>query len=159
MPVEDIIEHLRLAAQIADEEFAISNILQPGIIKELIMSGILGHRLNPVKNQCDAFDEENRPIEYLASIRRVGVIANAGCSFQMDRMTRNNLNRITRNHEIYFGIFQDHLTIQEIWKVPVRVVHTEAQRQLPGGANAIGHVNFLLRWVQNNGERIFPGAL
>ena len=108
------------------------------------MAEILGHGLVPQKDLPDAQDSEGGFYEYLASIRRVNVKANKGCSFQMDRVTRKNLTRVTRNKAFYFGIFKSHLEIEQIWRVEIPVVLEEVQRQLDNCRNEIAHVNFLL---------------
>lgn len=150
-----VIISLLLQAQAhAEKNHGISNILQPGIIKELIMAEILGHQLIPQKDFPDAKDDNGNFYEYLASIRRVDTKTNRGCSFQMDRITKNNLSRITRNNAFYFGIFKNHLEIEQIWVVETPLVLLEVERQLNKCKNNIAHVNFLLKWLQANGELI-----
>lgn len=120
------------------------------------MAEILGHDLVPQKDSADAKDKDGNSYEYLASIRRVNVTANKGCSFQMDRVTPSNLNRVTRNKAFYFGIFKDHLEVDEIWKAEIPVVLAEVKRQLAKCKNNIAHVNFLLKWLEENGAKVFP---
>lgn len=114
MSSSKIIDFLKNTQEVAREKYGIQNILQPGVIKELIMAEILGHLLVPQKDLPDAKDIQGNYYEYLASIRRVNVKTNEGCSFQMDRVTRNNLTRVTRNRAFYFGIFKNHLEVDEI---------------------------------------------
>lgn len=156
MSSSDIIDLLKKTQKLAEEKYGIQNILQPGVIKELIMAEILGHFLLPQKDLSDSKDEEGNYYEYLASIRRINVETNKGCSFQMDRVTRNNLSRVTRNKEFYFGIFKNHLEIEEIWEVSIPVVLVEVKRQLENCRNEIAHVNFLLKWLVENGTRVYP---
>ena len=73
----------------------------------------------------------------------------------MDRVTKKNLTRITRNAAFYFGIFKTHLEIEEIWKVEITTVLSEVQRQLNNSKNEISHVNFLLNWLQRNGTLVY----
>ena len=73
----------------------------------------------------------------------------------MDRMTRNNLHRVTRNTAFYFGVFSDHFVLAKIWKVELFVLLAEVERQLDRCKNDIAHVNFLLRWLEDQGERVF----
>lgn len=120
------------------------------------MAEILGHDLIPRKDSADAKDRNGNSYEYLASIRRVNVTTNKDCSFQMDRVTPSNLNRVTRNKAFYFGIFKDHLEVEEIWKVKIPVVLVEVKRQLETCKNDIAHVNFLLKWLKENGTKVFP---
>lgn len=156
MPTSELIELLKKAQRIALEKHGVPNILQPGAIKELMMAEILGHDLIPQKDSADAKDKEGHTYEYLASIRRVDVTTNKGCSFQMDRVTPTNLNRVTRNKAFYFGIFKDHLEVDEIWRVEIPVVLAEVKRQLENCKNEIAHVNFLLKWLESNGSKVFP---
>jgi hypothetical protein len=156
MAASELIDCLNEAQRIALEKHGVPNILQPGVIKELIMAEILGHDLIPQKDCADAKDKNGNTYEYLASIRRVNVTTNKGCSFQMDRVTPNNLNRVTRNKAFFFGIFKSHLEVEEIWKVEISVVLAEVKRQLEKCKNDIAHVNFLLKWLEENGTKVFP---
>ena len=155
MNEESLMELLQHAQGIALEKHGVSNILQPGVIKELVMAEVLGHELLPQKDSADAEDPRGNTFEYLASIKRIDVKRNRGCSFQMDRMTRENLHRVTRNSAFYFGVFSDHLTLAEIWRVEIPVVLAEVERQLDRCKNDIAHVNFLLRWLEASGEQVY----
>jgi hypothetical protein len=156
MATSELFDLLKKAQQIALEKHGVPNILQPGVIKELMMAEILGHDLIPQKDSADAKDKNGNSYEYLASIKRINVTTNKGCSFQMDRVTPSNLNRVTRNRAFYFGIFKDHLEVEEIWKVEIPVVLSEVTRQLKKCKNDIAHVNFLLKWLEENGSKVFP---
>lgn len=158
MSSSEIMDLLKRTQEVAEEKYGITNILQPGVIKELIMAEILGHGLVPQKDLPDAQDSEGGFYEYLASIRRVNVKTNKGCSFQMDRVTRDNLKRVTRNKAFYFGIFKTHLEIEQIWRVEILVVLSEVQRQLDSCKNDIAHVNFLLKWLEANGSLVYPSS-
>lgn len=156
MSTSELFGLLKEAQRIAFEKHGVPNILQPGIIKELMMAEILGHDLIPQKDAADAKDKTGNTYEYLASIRRVGVVTNKGCSFQMDRITTSNLHRVTRNRAFYFGVFKDHLEVEEIWKVEIPIVLAEVERQLDKCKNDIAHVNFLLKWLEGHGTKVFP---
>jgi len=156
MSASELFALLKEAQRIAFEKHGVPNILQPGVIKELMMAEILGHDLIPQKDSADAKDKTGSTYEYLASIRRVNVATNKGCSFQMDRITSKNLHRVTRNKAFYFGIFKDHLEVEEIWEVDIPVVIAEVKRQLEKCKNDIAHVNFLLGWLEENGTKVFP---
>ena len=73
----------------------------------------------------------------------------------MDRMTKNNLHRVTQNTAFYFGVFSDHLVLAKIWKVEILVVLAEVKRQPDRYKNDIAPANFLLRWLEDQGERVF----
>lgn len=156
--MSEIIDSLKKAQNLASK-IGIDNILQPGIIKELIIAEILGHTLIPQKDLPDARDNHNNNYEYLSSINRQNVITNKGSSFQIDRVTKNNLKRITRNKAFYFAFFEDHLTIEEIYKIETEDVLKEVKRQLNLCKNEIGHVNFLTKWVKSAGERVYPKSI
>lgn len=151
-----ILELIRNAQELADKEEGIKNILQPGIIKELIIADMLGHKLIPDKHLSDAMDSEGNFYEYLASINRRNVKTNKGSSFQIDRITTRNLERIKRNKAFYFAFFSDHLTVEAIYKVETKKVLDEAIRQLSSCKNTIAHVNFLTKWVKTNGLKVHP---
>jgi hypothetical protein len=155
MSTSELFNLLKEAQRIALEKHGVPNILQPGVIKELMMAEILGHDLIPQKDSADAKDKTGNTYEYLASIRRVDVKTNKGCSFQMDRITPSNLHRVTRNKAFYFGIFKDHLEVEEIWNVEIPMVLAEVKRQLEKCKNDIAHVNFLLKWLEENGTKVF----
>ena len=108
---------LREAQSLAEAHFGVSNILQPGIIKEIMMAGVLGHKVVANKGLHDAEDLQGRKYEYLASINRRNVRTNRGASFQIDRITEDNLTRVTRNAAFYFGFFEDHLNLEKIIRV------------------------------------------
>ena len=156
MSASELIDLLKAAQLIALHKHGVPNILQPGVIKELMMAELLGHDLVPQKDSADATDKHGNHYEYLASIRRLNVTTNKGCSFQMDRITLSNLNRVLRNNAVYFGIFKDHLEIEEIWKVDTSTILIEVKRQLEKCKNDIAHINFLLKWLQVNGTKVFP---
>lgn len=153
----DIIYHLERAQKIAEQKYQIKNILQPGIIKELILAEKLNHKLITNKDRADAEDHFGS-YEYLCSIRRVNTKTNRGCSFQMDRVTNSNLSRITRNKRFYFGIFKSHLELEKIISVETSVVLEETKRQLDNCKNEIAHINFLLKWVEENGKLVFENS-
>jgi len=153
--IGQIIQDLVEAQKLARSEFGVENILQPGIVKELIMARILGHKPLHKKRDPDAVDSEGNCFEYLTSIIRT-TRSNKGSSFQIDRVTSRNLRRITRNKCFYFGFFRDNLTIHEIWKVETSVVLEEVNRQLRSCKNRIAHVNFLTRWVYGVGLKVYP---
>ncbi len=100
-----IIELILKAAELA-KTVGIDNILQPGLVKEMIIADILEHELITTKRDADARDSKDPSIlyEYLS--------CQEGGTGQLDRMfkTPNNkrqesLNRIRRNSKIYFAVF------------------------------------------------------
>jgi hypothetical protein len=77
-----------------------NDISQPGIIKEMIMADIGGHKLNPAKKQHDAQypNDSNITCEYPSCPE--------GKSFQFDRVDEKNLNdKVLRNKYVYCAVF------------------------------------------------------
>src|SRR5947199_4348901 len=100
-----IIQLVREAAELA-RSVGISNLLQPGLVKELIIADILGHQPITSKRHADACDpnDPTRLYEYLS--------CKEGGSGQLDRMFKaplvkreESLLRITRNKKISFAVF------------------------------------------------------
>jgi len=103
--VSKIIE-LVIRAQALASSIGIANILQPGLVKEMIISEILGHELIASKRDADACDKDNHVLkyEYLSFYE--------GGTGQLDRMFKSppekrveSLRRITRNAMIYLAVF------------------------------------------------------
>src|ERR1051325_9044818 len=99
--IRQIINYIRQAQEIAAQH-GFKNLLQPGLVKELIVADILGHEVHRTKHEPDAFDPANpsRKFEYLSCFE--------GGTFQLDRMFKSpadkrakSLERITRNAAIF----------------------------------------------------------
>ena len=135
-----------------------NNILQPGFIKEMIVADILGHQVHRTKHEPDAYDkvDPNIKYEYLSCFENG--------SFQFDRMFKSpvekrnkSLQRITRNSKIYCAIFKKEspLNVLEIYELETGVVLKETERQLDSSSNDISHVGFGIKWVTNNGNKVY----
>ena len=103
--VKQIIVLIAKAQQLATS-IGIPNLLQPGLVKEMIVADLLGHQLISSKRDADACDANDPSVkfEYLS--------CKEGGSGQLDRMfkeplekRRESLERITRNSKIYFAVF------------------------------------------------------
>ena len=99
-----ILEAARLARSIG-----ITNLLQPGLVREMIIADILGHELIHSKRHADAHAVGNpdEKYEYLS--------CKEGGTGQLDRMFKepehkraDSLKRITRNRRVYLAIFCKH---------------------------------------------------
>lgn len=145
---------MREAADIA-RSIGIHNILQPGLVKELIIADHLGHQPITTKRDADACDPKDptKLFEYLSY--------KEGGSGQFDRMFKEpliqrekSLLRISRNHKIYFAVFHaDNQTkVNVIYELKSDAVLAEAIRQLDGSRNSISHVGFSEPWVKRNGK-------
>lgn len=139
-----IIDFVLQAAALA-RTVGINNLLQPGLVKEMIMADHLGHKVIITKRDADACDKDDPSIlyEYLS--------CKEGGTGQLDRMfkeppdkRKESLNRILRNKKIYFAVFyEDEQTRAKIiYEIdPVDLVK-ETERQLDASRNAISHVGF-----------------
>ena len=152
--IAQIINYVRKAQEIASRH-GFKNLLQPGLVKELIVADILGHEVHSTKHEPDAHDPANpsRRFEYLTCFQ--------GGTFQLDRMFKSppdkrakSLERITRNAAIYCAVFdrESPLDVIIIYEVPVDVMLREAERQLDTSRNEISHMGFTIKWAQENGQ-------
>lgn len=149
---------LVIKAQELALNIGIPNILQPGLVKEMIISEILGHELIISKRDADARDKNNPAIkyEYLSCYE--------GGTGQLDRMFKGppekraeSLSRITRNKIIYLAIFykKNPLKVKNIYEIQPTVLLKEAERQLGRSSNIISHVGFSENWAKQNGKIIY----
>lgn len=152
-----IVALIRQAQELA-RGIGIPNILQPGLVKEMMIADVLGHRLITSKRDADACDPNDPSVkyEYLS--------CKEGGSGQLDRMfkepidkRRESLERITRNRMIYFAIFHeaDQLKLKSIYEIDTDILLRETERQLDRSQNAISHVGFSERWARDNGRLIY----
>jgi hypothetical protein len=155
--IAQIINYVRKAQEIAAQH-GFKNLLQPGLVKELVVADILGHEVHRTKHEPDAFDPANpdRKFEYLSCFD--------GGTFQLDRMFKSaadkrakSLERITRNAAIYCAVFDEDspLDVITIYEVPVDVMLREAERQLDASRNEISHVGFTIKWAQQHGKAVY----
>ena len=152
--ISKIIE-LVIKAQELASSIGIPNILQPGLVKEMIISETLGHELIASKRDADARDKNNPSIkyEYLSCYE--------GGTGQLDRMFKSpadkrveSLYRITRNQMIYLAIFYktNPLKIKVIYEIQPSVLLKETERQLDRSSNEISHVGFSEDWAKSNSK-------
>lgn len=145
------------AAELA-RSIGIPNLLQPGLIKELIVAEILGHQPITSKRDADACDPNDPSIlyEYLS--------CKEGGSGQLDRMFKEppakreeSLLRITRNKKIYFAVFyvENQTKVKVIYELDPDVVLVETNRQLDRSRNDISHVGFGEPWANQNGKVVY----
>ncbi len=139
----------------------IPNLLQPGLVKEMIIADLLGHELIHSKRDADAHapDDPNKKYEYL-SCKEDG-------SGQFDRMFKEplnkrneSLNRITRNSKIYLAVFYEsnQIKCKIIYEIAPEIVLNETKRQLDKSRNAISHVSLSVKWAQQNGKVVYENA-
>ena len=155
--IHQIVEHITKAQEIATL-YGYKNLLQPGMVKELIMGDILGHEVHRTKHEPDAWDANNPDLkyEYLSCV--------AGGSFQLDRMFKSPANkraksllRTTRDTAVYCAVFDaaHPLTVQIIYLLGVDKVLEEAERQLDASSNDISHISLSIKWCEQNGEVVY----
>ena len=152
-----IVELVLRASDIA-RTVGISNLLQPGLVKEMIIADILGHELIHSKRDADAHapGDPDEKYEYLS--------CKEGGSGQLDRMFRDppekreeSLRRITRNSKIYLAVFyaENQTRCKIIYELEPDVVLAEANRKLDRSRNSIAHIGFSIRWAADNGKIVF----
>ena len=152
-----IIRLVLKASELA-QSIGIANLLQPGLVKEMIIADILGHELIESKRDADAHapGDPDEKYEYLS--------CKEGGSGQLDRMFREppdkraeSLTRITRNAKIYFAVFYaaNQTRCKVIYELEPDAVLAEAERQLNRSRNAISHVGFSVRWARENGKIVY----
>lgn len=141
------------------------NIFQPGLVREFIIALHLGHSVNTNKRECDAVSNDRTELyEYLTAFGEN--------NFQIDRVITdpqqrvNQLDRISRNHKIYFASFNEQdLSLITIWEIHnVDHMRDEADSQLNTAATnnvQIKHLTFSRRWLNvavTNGHAtiVFP---
>jgi hypothetical protein len=158
---EAIQEIVRLVkeAQVIASKHGWENILQPGLIKEMVIADILNHEVHKTKHQADAF-EYGKPevgFEYLT--------CKQGGTFQIDRVFKHppekrqkSLKRIIRNQAIYCAVFDstNTLQVQEIWHLDIRTFLDEVIKQLEASSNDISHIGVTIKWVRQNGTQVYP---
>lgn len=152
-----IIELVKKAQKIASS-IGIPNILQPGLVKEMVMADALGHKLIFTKRDADACDPNDPQIkyEYLSCFE--------GGSGQLDRMFKEpvllheqSLQRIRRNSKIFLAIFykNDPLRAKVIYEIEPDVLVNETVRKVERSGNAISHVGFSENWARANGIVVY----
>ena len=137
----------------------INNLLQPGLIKEMIIANALGHELITSKRGADAHapDDPETVYEYLS--------CKEGGSGQMDRMfsrpadkKAESLSRISRNNMIYLAIFHanNQIELKTIYAIEPDVLLKETEKQLTVSKNAISHIGISENWAKRNGTVVYP---
>lgn len=154
---KQIVELVLQAARLA-RSIGISNLLQPGLVKEMILADILGHELITSKRDADAHDPEDPNIlyEYLT--------CKEGGTGQLDRMFKlppekraESLDRIRRNEKVYLAVFyaEEQTKVKVVYELTPDVVVRETERQLDRSRNTISHVDFSETWARDNGTIVF----
>ncbi len=149
---------LVVRAQDVALQVGIPNILQPGLVKEMIIADILGHEVISSKRDADACDPSDHSVKYeYLSCYEVG-------TGQLDRMFKSppekraeSLSRITRNRSIYLAVFSKArpMTVKVIYEIPPARLLAETERQLDRSRNAISHVGFSESWAADNGTVVY----
>jgi hypothetical protein len=152
-----IVELVLKAAELA-RSVGITNLLQPGLVKEMIIAELLGHELIHSKRDADAHakNDPNEKYEYLS--------CKEGGTGQLDRMFKEppdkraeSMSRITRNKKLYFAVFfaSNQTKVKVIYELEPDVVVQETNRQLDRSRNSISHVGFSQNWASQNGRVVY----
>lgn len=126
------------------------DLLTPGFIKEWLVSDILGHDCHKTKHGADAYSKDGlEKYEYLS--------CKDGGTFQLDRIHKDNLHRITRNDAFYFAQFDksDGLVCRNIWKGNTEVVLKESVKKIESMSESSKHIGFSIKWVRDNCELVY----
>ncbi|MGI9306098.1 MAG: hypothetical protein ACR2P5_02215 [Gammaproteobacteria bacterium] len=137
----------------------INNLLQPGLVKEMIIASALGHEIIKSKREADAHLPGNPRVlfEYLS--------CKEGGSGQLDRMfsapaekRSQSLSRITRNRMVYLAIFyaNNQIKLKTIYEIAPNILLREAERQLNASKNDISHIGISENWAKANGNIVYP---
>lgn len=154
---KQIVSLVLKAAELA-RSIGINNILQPGLVKEMMIADILGHDLISSKRDADACSRINpgEKYEYLS--------CKEGGSGQLDRMFKEpsgkreeSLLRITRNQKVYLAVFYEsnQTKCKVIYELKPSDVVCETQRQLDQSRNSISHVGFSENWAKRYGRIVY----
>lgn len=152
-----IIQLVLKAAELA-RSIGITNLLQPGLVKEMIIADILGHEPIHSKRDADARDPNNPDVKYEY------LTCKEGGTGQLDRMFKEppkkraeSLQRITRNRKIYYAVFyaDNQTKVKTIYEIEPNAVIEEAERQLDRSRNVISHVGFSEDWARRNGKVVY----
>ena len=152
-----IIELVLKAAELA-KSAGITNLLQPGLVKEMIIADILGHELVHSKRREDARDPHDPDIKYeYLSCKEGGTCQIARMFSEPADKRAQSLERITRNSKFYLAIFHsDNQTrCKIIYEVEPHRVEQEAMRQMDRSRNAISHVGFSEHWARTHGRVVY----
>lgn len=148
-------------AQTLANSVGIDNLLQPGLVKEIIVAEILGHTVITSKRDADACDRHNPAIKYEY------LTCKEGGTGQLDRMFReppekreDSLARITRNRKVYFAVFfkSNQLKVKVIYELSPALVVRETRLKLDRSSNSISHVGFSTKWAAENGRVVYQDA-
>ncbi|MBL7965350.1 MAG: hypothetical protein JNM31_16050 [Flavobacteriales bacterium] len=145
-------------AQALASSIGIPNILQPGLVKEMIIAEILGHEVIYTKHDSDARDPEDPNVlfEYLSCLE--------GGTGQLDRVfnrpeakRRASIQRIRRNRKVYLAIFfkKEPLKVKVIYELDPETVAKETEAKLDRSSNEISHVGFSEPWAKVNGKVVY----
>lgn len=158
--IHQIVDYVKAAQAIA-KQHGFANLLQPGLLKEMVVADLLGHDVHKTKHAADAYDPKDPSIqyEYLTCFEKG--------TFQLDRMFKapldkrtKSLNRIKRNRAIYCAVFEveNPLTVSVIYEVATETMLVEAERILDASSNDISHMGFSPAWAKSHGKLVYSKA-
>ncbi len=145
------------AARIA-RTVGIQNILQPGLVKEMIIADHLGHELITTKGGADAHDIKDLSIVYEYLSCKEGGLGQLDRMFKEPAFEREkSMSRIWRNKMIYYAIFYEDAQIRAkvIYEITPAALAAETERQLDRSRNSISHVGFSNKWAEENGRVVY----
>ena len=139
----------------------IQNLLQPGLVKEMIIAEILGHEVNLKKRQHDAHDPDNPSIKYEYLSCKEGGAGQFHRMYWFPEDKRDkSLERIRRNQSIFLAVFYAHnqIRVKTIYELEPYIVELEAIRQMNVSELDIPHVNLSETWAKANGRAVYQNT-
>lgn len=160
---------LILKADIILKECGFENTSQAGLLKEIMMAGILGHIVITDKHLPDAYNplNEEEKYEYL-SCQKNKTFAIDGMFSRPEIDKKQSLKRITRNESFYCGIFEGFIPL-EIWRVETEDFFKKTDEDLTRrncksaknknskglNINREHTMNYSIKWVKSVGKKIW----
>ena len=160
--VSQAIGHL-MKAKDCLAQIGINNMTQQGVIKECIMAWVMRHKLMPKKHGADACDIDDPTVlyEYL-SAQNKSPFAMDDMNSRPLEMKEASLLKLTRNKNVYCGMFINGIEIQEIWQVDPKTLadHTSenlTKRDRNGQNKNNQHtINYSQKLIRSIGVRVYP---
>jgi hypothetical protein len=151
--IDELVFHLKKAQEIATKN-GFTNILQPGLVKEILIADILGHEVHKTKHLADAYDEHDPSIQY----EYLTAVDHPIRGFQLASLSEKNMKRITRNAAFFFAAFDLYVPLQinYIYRIETPIVEAEVRRQISVSKNNRMQFYVTPKWVKAQGIKIYP---
>jgi hypothetical protein len=141
--------------QEAGAELGYKNILQPGLIKEILIADTLGHRSLPSKQGANASAGEDL-FEYVTCAGNNGTFQWAVMYADPPEKKERSLDRIRRIAAVFCAVFDEDnpVGLIRIFRVATSDVLSEVSRQLDRGKSPTT-VHLRMGWVREFGRLVW----